>query len=554
MCQGCVNPVVACSWLGALLVNASFVGLISWGTATFWPVGLGLAIAYTALLFVVARCLGSRDDVPSFVIDILLLLGVVGIGASGSILAFNVLGCGSPRSVGGGSGGSSLSTWSFPSAAANGSVDVLIWAAQDRWFSGSGASFAYEPVSNDLFFTGRNASTVNQVARDNALWRSPAGGPPVLVDSTLRSPQDFVLVAQHVCFVAWGPWSGPSLIHCYAPNGVISPLTFSDQFGPESLLAAEGNLYFKASAPFGSTPNEGVVYRAEPPFTTATLLSVPSDLGGFPPPPPPLAPGASPPEGCDSESGFRTMAIGMLFLATLPSLVTSVVLWWRLKAPSMSFATFCAISALAINIYAIVQPGGQNAGDFFKWWFFSFGSAYLITFITLRLQNRVDLNTFRWAIDVGCIAYVAAMHAIVEVPFSSDAWRWVVYQFTFLLPMLLIALVSASTTTGLPLVLASAAIFIDAYKLAYELTQLVADPGLKTFLMFAILGIVGLGVVGAGLAYNWNQQAIVEAVDSFAERACGPCRLRKQVAPEKPDTALTAEGVSSSSVTPSARV
>ena len=38
-CGAACDPVLAFSWVGGILVNASFVALISWGAAVFWPVG-----------------------------------------------------------------------------------------------------------------------------------------------------------------------------------------------------------------------------------------------------------------------------------------------------------------------------------------------------------------------------------------------------------------------------------------------------------------------------------------------------------------------------------
>ena len=43
-CEGC-NPAIAFSWVGGILVNLSLIFLVSWGTAIFWPIGLGLAMA-----------------------------------------------------------------------------------------------------------------------------------------------------------------------------------------------------------------------------------------------------------------------------------------------------------------------------------------------------------------------------------------------------------------------------------------------------------------------------------------------------------------------------
>ena len=519
MCQGCVNPAVAFSWLGAILVNSAFIALISWGTANYWPIGLAISMLYTALLFCVAQRLRKREDSPSVVIDILLLLGVVGIGSTGLILTYNLLGCGAMRSV----TPVDSTSWVFPSSAAGGLAEVSTWAAQNKWESGNAATFAYEPTSANVFFRGRNVSSGSEM-----LWMAAAGGvaEPRVLDTSLSYPSDMVAGSQRLFFTA-DTSSGPRSVYSYSADGsaytqLSSPDSSGDLSNPGGLLIVNGSLYIKADAPFGTTPAEGVVYRATPPFVTTTLLSEPVSAT-FPPPPPPAAPGSTG-VGCDTEAGFRTMAIGTLCVATLPSLAASAVLWVRLGAPSMSFATYSTISALVLNVYIIIQPSGADGPEVIKWWFFLSGAAWLVLFATLRLQRRVDLGTFRWAVDVGCIAYVASMHAIVQVPFTADAWRWVLYQATMLVPMLLLALICAKTTAGLPIVLSSVALFIDAYKITIEVTNLLSDTTLSTFVTFAILGLVGMGVVAAGLSYNRYQDAIVDFVEGFAARACGPCR------------------------------
>ena len=542
MCQGCVSPVVAFSWLGGILINGSFIWLISLGTATHWPLGLVLAILYTCILFGVASRLMRREE-PAFIVDIFLLLGVIGVASSGGILASNIFtsGCGPhdgpPRPI---------ATWSSPTT--NLSRDVMIWAQRTSWDAGS--TFVYEPVGAALFFRGQRAS-----GRGEALWRSTAGSAsPVQLDGSFVRPHGLVAVGQHVCFVAHTNTSYADAVYCYASDGLsythVSGRNGDEPRSPRSLLATpDGSLFFKAWAPFGRTPSEGVVYRADPPFTTADLLSRPK--GGVfppPPPPPPAAPGASPPPlpppGCDSEAGVRTMAVGLLGLATLPALLVSLFIWWRLKAQSMALATFVSVSALAINVYAIIAPGGAaSAGDFVQWWFLCAGAAFLLLFISLKLQNRVDNITFRWALDVGCIAYAGAMLAILHVPFTDMAWRWVVYQFTLLLTMLLLSAVAASTTTGLPLVLASAAVFVDAWRLTVELTRLLGSSSLATLATVVMLGLVGLLLVFAGLAYDRHKDNIAAAVDAVAERACGPWRKRPPPPPEPTHASASASRV-----------
>jgi len=529
-CPGC-NPTTAFSWVGGVLVNASFVALISWGTASFWPIGLALAIIYSALLFLGAVCLRRRSNAKqlALVIDILLVLGIVGVAASGSILSYNVLGCGAPRPVG--PSGSEIS-WTFPQGAAQGSTEVAAWAALPMYESGQRASFVFAPSTASVFFGGNVNRTFG-----SRLWVASGSSQPIPLAAELRNPNDLVSTLNHVCFTAYLTASDTgSAVYCYAADGssyttvsVSSAINGRCCSNPQGLLVIGGDkLYWKDQAPFGSSPSEGVVYRAEPPFTSATLLSVPTSAA-FPPPAPPASPGSgnSGGDGCDSEEGFRRMAIAILFLATLPALVSSVVLWWRLGSPAMSFTTFGAVSGLTINIYAIIDPDGSEAYDLIKWWFLAFGAAWLIAFAFLKLTNRVSTSTIAWAVNVGCLAYFAAAHALTEVPITDVPWRWVVYQFISIIPMLVLAIVVSSTAAALPLVLASAGIFIDAYKIMTEITELVEDETAKIFIRFLTLGAVGVGVVFAGIAYNRYQQSISDAVEFVATRACGPCRKPK---------------------------
>ena len=84
------------------------------------------------------------------------------------------------------------------------------------------------------------------------------------------------------------------------------------------------------------------------------------------------------------------MALAMLFLATLPALGASGLIWWRLRAASMSFIAFCGTSALVLNIYLIVDPDGSSAFDLLKWWLASFGASWLLVFTALKLTRRAS--------------------------------------------------------------------------------------------------------------------------------------------------------------------
>ena len=276
MCCGC-NPTTAFSWLGGILINSSFIALISWGTAVLWPLGLGLAVLYTALLFFGARWGSKRKPAPPPVAtDVVLLLFVMGVGASGSILAYNVVGCDSPYSA---SYSGSSAEWVFPTSAAASNAEVLKWAAQDRWSSGSRATFAFEPTSASSLFSGRNSTVSNSWT--NWLWLiSPSSAAPECLFPALENPDSFVTVeagaTARVCFSAYiqpsavdsttlaASASTPSgtAVHCYQPSsGSVSVLGGADgaaaPVNPGALLSPLGSsdLWFKADAPFGMTPN-----------------------------------------------------------------------------------------------------------------------------------------------------------------------------------------------------------------------------------------------------------------------------------------------------------
>ena len=487
MCTGC-NPTVVFSWLGGLLVNASFVALISWGTATAWPIGLALSILYTALLFAAAIWLRRRSETPPIAASLLLLLAVLGVGVAGLILSINALGC-SPAGI---SSNSLPVTWVLPPSA-NATPEVTAWASEEAYLSGSQATYVFDAATGSSFISGRNATQQN---RDRT-WRLTSTGVQLLEPS---SPFSMVIVpaAGRVCFVGYLDVQGASAVHCYLADGT-SFVTLTAAPGspaprnPRGLLVDSfGSLWFKADAPFGISPFNGVAYRADlATSAAAVLISIPSS--GAPPPPPPLTPGQLP-DSCNEEEGFRHQAIATLCLSSLPVLITAALLWWRLDTPSMTFATFVGASAVVINVFIIANPSGNGAYEFIQWWFTSFSAVWLIVFAALALTHRVRGDVLAWAVNVGCLAYFAAVHSLTGVPFESSSLRWVVYNLTLVAPMLLLALIvspDTSAPTYLPLILASAGIFLTTWRVTSELTSLVANPTAQTLIRFAVLGLAG---------------------------------------------------------------
>ena len=553
-CEGC-NPAIAFSWVGGILVNLSLIFLVSWGTATLWPLGLGISIIYTALLFVAAVCLRKRKPKDTeAAVGLLFLLGVIGVGASGTILAYNTVGCERPLPP-----GQDVNEWIFPDDVDGATAEVKAWALESRWASYSDvASFAHTPASG-TFFKGKNASMT-----EDGVMHSAGGMLPLPVDD-LTNPTNFVAAAvSTVCFTAWAPTTTTSTAVDTVPSS-SSPTTqqdvyccsggssscaaidpnlaerseYSNNYSPDDLLVANSLLWFKANPPYGSSANsQGVVYRSESPFTSATLVSRPvSSSNPLPPPPSPPAlppattPGApSPapaPDSCFGDEGVRVMALATIFLATLPSLITSIVLWYKLQLPTMAFATFVGVSALVINIYAIIDPDGSEAASLMKWWFAIFGALWLGCFAAIKLAERSDEQTIAWAVNAGCIAYIAAIHSLTEVPITDQPLPWIAYNLLGTFPMIAYALLVSGVAAGLPVIIASTGLMLDAWRITFAVTDLVGDETLKLFLRFLVLGVVGAMIVGAGVVYARYRKALTDWVDEMAAKLCGPCRPKK---------------------------
>ena len=171
-----------------------------------------------------------------------------------------------------------------------------------------------------------------------------------------------------------------------------------------------------------------------------------------------------------------------------------------------------------------------------KWYHTIAGACWLAVFASLKLADppraaaasrRVGDATLIWALNTGCLAFFSAMHAVTQVPVTSDALSWLAYNALCVVPLMLLALIatsSSSSASGLPLLFASAGLLMDTWKIADELTALVSDGTLQMFIRFLTLGAVGFGVVFAGWAYNKHKALLAEKVEEYAARACGPCR------------------------------
>ncbi len=529
----CSSPATALSWVGGILINVAFISLITWGGAMLWLFGLFLCAVYATCLGVSWHCLRKREDVPQVALDLLMMMCVLGACACGMIISLNAIGCRAVVGLGYDPNMDS-STWIFPPAATE-STAVRAWALNAT--RTSGASFAHASGVGTLF-AANDGALANSY--DDIVHLAPSSGAApsrVASAASLTQPDFFVNVGGRVCLTARvaAPTAScatctASCVACLAADVTSAPSIVhrADLSNPRDLLvdASTGTptLWFKDNAPFGASPDAGVVYRADATLSSAALASTSSNGATAPPPPPP---GMSDP--CpDREGSNRWQAFGFLMLATLPLLVASALLWWKLRVASTLFGIYLGTSALCVTIYVLSAPRAEHVGTLLRWWFPFFSGLWLLGFGALGVLRRLDVGPLKWAINVGCIGYFGGVHALVEVPFVWDeAWRWVVYTLVLVAPLMLLAVVQRAAS-WLPLALSCGGLLLDIFRLADLITDLVPDETARALIRFVMLGAGGVGVVFGGWWYNKNSSMITAEAERLVT-SCGCCaRLRRE--------------------------
>ena len=599
MCNGC-NPTVVFSWLGGSLVNLAFLVLISWGSASLWPLGLVLCVLYTASLFTLGCCLRAKFPANATVgiaVNLVLLLATFGIGVSGLFLPINLLGCDWQRFS-----PPSADTWSTPT---DGLSETVSRFALEN--SPGGATASMVTTEHGAYFAAFNGSapvhpTCGPSCSAQGVWYSPAAasvppdnngppqwwpdpGPPQLLSgrrlsrgdtssaavevTTLLYPRALVAVeprVPHCCrhtddgtALVGGVgrcWKEQStcphacmLVDAYTASGtsevslacasyadlvlVDAPEAGDRGFGwVQDLLVDDGHVWFKSQPPDGSSfyPPGGVLWRADPATLTATLVSrrVGDEEAA---PPPPRAPGYEPAPACDEAAGVRAQALGALFLATLPMLTVAIILWVKKPGvPSMPFATFAGASALVVNLYTIIEPSGKSLGDVLRWWFTSFSIVWLALMLALHASQRLPSDAVSWAVNVGAVGFFGAMHAQLKVPVEDLWWQWLLYNLLCIIPLLAYAIASSR---AMPLVLGAAGLFLDAFRLSSLLADLTSDTTAQVLIRFLVLGVTGVLVVVAGLAYHRFSKQVEAWADGVLARVFGGLRPKGSEEPAK---------------------
>jgi len=451
MCSCGATAIFA--WIGFILVNAAFLGIISWGSVTAWPLGLVLILIYAAALlgaaFYIERRIGTQgeenvdqeaeeaegqvsstaqeqqeNDGLAGVVTVIYLLFVFAIGTVGLYLAINLFQCGSDGSFSG------RVNWI--------EKENIPQDVKDNIYSYDKTSgFAYFPSSGVTWFESRVSDEQNNISSGQYLMSVSGGKSPELLavvkyprlftkylNSTCVCGQDYVMDSQEVVYCSS---DGSSVELAFNATKDITGISY--MFVSPSL---EDKLWIVA---YSNDSSGNIIYSVNTNMVTeihSVKESSDSDDDD---------------DSCeDFEQQSRKISLMTLFLSCIPVMITSSVLYQRKNfIPSMVLSFYVGLTGVVVTSYLSLHPGFlSDLYDVIKWWLAVSGFALLCLMSYLSLTQKITSAVMSWGIFTFGVCYFAGTMMVVEIVSNfndgGDWWRWIVINVITFIPLIVVGI------------------------------------------------------------------------------------------------------------------
>jgi len=200
---------------------------------------------------------------------------------------------------------------------------------------------------------------------------------------------------------------------------------------------------------------------------------------------------------------------------------------------------FGGVLCAAATLYLIAKHDDDDDDplsgllSFLKWFVTVYSSALWAGLAAWSWLSRAldpwleELKT--WLVAVVGVTFFVVIHVDLEVPFTTEAWRWAVYGLLALLQLAISAVVSRAA----PMVAGAVCLFVLAWKLAFEAAELagVRSGELRALVTLATLALQGVGVLVAAIFYAGNSDKVDDAV---LEPLCGGSRCARSPELQEP--------------------
>lgn len=507
------------AWAGFIIINAAFLGIISWGSATSWVVGFVFNVLYTfallgAAIFLERRIQSqaketaedgtdqeagkdSNDDDPEqeeskeetnrtlkVVSVVLYLLFVFALGTCGIILAINVFGCGGSEYR----PGRRDVTWK--------PKDSVPQEIRDKTYNDY-TSFLYFPSTGTTWFPG------NLRQGNYRLFSVSQGNEPTPFVPFLESPSKFTNVSNDTaCLVA----NYSKTLLCSSDGiDLIEPTVENNEVTIEEYLGL-----FTVNDTLWITSNEKKSDWREVIYLSLNMETMELEIHSER-----IIPDDDVSNDKDDDDNIcddsRKVAIMVLILSAIPVVAASVLVYvFRNAVPSMVLSSYIGLTGMAVTIYVIVDPEIKEIESVLKWWFAGTGLASVLVQSYLSLMNKIPPATAAWSAFTGGIPYFVGICWVLEIFTEWDnIWRWVLVNFICFIPFMGLGVALGQ---GFYLVLGVIGLLLDAGNAAYRIGEKF-DTIIVPFLFLALFG--GL-VIALGIFLQGKSKAIQNAVDKWA--------------------------------------
>eukprot|EP00588_Corethron_pennatum_P032033 CAMPEP_0194349194 /NCGR_PEP_ID=MMETSP0171-20130528/106948_1 /TAXON_ID=218684 /ORGANISM="Corethron pennatum, Strain L29A3" /LENGTH=516 /DNA_ID=CAMNT_0039116613 /DNA_START=186 /DNA_END=1733 /DNA_ORIENTATION=- len=487
MCSCGATAIFA--WIGFILVNAAFLGIISWGNATAWPLGLVLILIYAAALlgaaFYIERRIGTQgeenvdqeaeeaegqvsstaqeqqeNDGLAGVVTVIYLLFVFAIGTVGLYLAINLFQCGSGGSDGSFSGGSGRVSWIekenipqdvkdniysydetsgfayFPSSGVTWFKENIPQDVKDNIYSYDETSgFAYFPSSGVTWFESRFSDEQNNISSGQYLMSVSGGKSPELLLPVVKYPRLFTKYLNSTCVCGQDyVMDSQEVVYCSSDGSSVElafnatkDITYIAHMYVSPSPEDKLWIYTNSNNPYGE-----VIFSVN----TNMVTEIHSVKEGF-----------DNNDSCeDFEQESRKFSLMTLFLSCIPVMFTSSFLYQRKNfIPSMVLSFYVGLTGVVATSYLSLHPDVPNdLYDVIKWWLAVSGFALLCLMSYLSLTQRITSAVMSWGIFTFGVSYFAGTMMVIEI-FSnfndgSDWWRWIVINIITFIPLIVVGI------------------------------------------------------------------------------------------------------------------
>jgi len=511
-------------WLGFVIVNFAAFGIIGAGTTISWVIGFVLSILYTGVLVAFALFLQRRGAQYAQFVNLLWVLACLFLFIGGVYVSINVLGPLDGTDVtGGGDPWSGGSDNDLAALLPDGASQAL----QD-WSQGGAREFQQGPhfaSFGGLLFFPSPASYAE--SWPDVLWRSSISDSSV-VDPVLEDPRSFVEFGADLFFAARSDGSNSDGVYYVAgasPEGTVQQLYSStdSSFQVRALFVdvASSSLYFSVSYYCDDSGYTESLFRSDgtssgtEDLRDASCLATTTSSNGE----------ELPERGADAEYW------GIIFVAAIPMMALAAYVMHSRQIYGVFANVYGGVATVSLMIFLLASGDMGNLLEFNKWFFTIYSSTLYVALLALAVVRDSlpewleEMKT--WAVALVAGTFFVIIHVDLEIPFSGEAWAWLLYSVLALLQMA----ASVVLARTMPMACGALCAFVLSWKISWETVVLLGGEdwggGLQMLTVFGLMALLGIGIIVLAVVYA-GRRADIEA---FVQDAIRRWKGEKAVKP-----------------------